>query len=77
VGRSSKIWIWTVLAAVVAAVIVTFIAIGGGDRYAAQKQHTQGPPVTTGSGSAPPHTALPAGRTSAHEPLSGNSSKVR
>ena len=76
-GRSSKVWVWTIGIAILAAVAITFLAVTDNDN-----QQTATPPgqhpgaITTGS-SEPPTPALPAGRTSSSAPKRGEQDTVR
>ena len=64
-GRRSTTWIWSIGFVMLAAIVVTFFAVGrSSDRQAAtpSDQHTSH--FTTGARDTPTHTALTTGSTS-------------
>lgn len=78
-GRSSGAWMWVIGVAIVAVLVVFFVATTG-DRQTAQGPGAdRAPPVTTGSGAErqqPPD--LPGGRgTSSAPPAGQNTETVR
>jgi hypothetical protein len=74
-GRSSRLWVWTIGAVIVLAIVGTFFA-GNSHQQSAQNRPDRAP-VTTGSGSTPPQSAEPAGRGTSKAPLTGKSTTVR
>jgi hypothetical protein len=77
-GRSSRAWTWLVAFAILAVLVVTFLATTGGEQTAKAPGSDQAPPVTTGSAVDQQAPGLPGGRgTAAAPPTSQNTQRVR
>jgi cell division protein FtsN len=72
-GRSSRLWVGTVFVVIVAALIVSFIAVSGAYHNAAQTQATHRSSVTTGAGPTPSTAAAPPSHNNSNRPLKGHS----
>ncbi len=78
-GRSSRAWAWIVGIAILAAIVVTFFAVGRSNntQQAAVPPGQHATRFTTGASNKPPHTAQPAGRQSSSAPKQGTYQTVR
>lgn len=74
-GRSGHGWRWIVGTLIALALVVTFFAVTRPGHHVAVSQHAT--PTTRGASDKPPATALPTGRTSGHEALSGQHVKIQ
>jgi hypothetical protein len=77
-GRSSKAWFWVVGIIILAAIVVTFIAI---DRNNSQshgvQQNAGNANYVAGASNKPPPVTVPAGRGTSNSPKEGNYHTVR
>jgi hypothetical protein len=79
-GRAGRGWLWVVGLVLLAAIIVTFVALTGNENNVAQNPAPDAsPPVTTGSGesSMPRQPPAPGRGNSAAPPTGQNTNTVR
>jgi hypothetical protein len=76
-GRSSRVWVWSVAAVLLAAIIVTLMATTGGEQNTVGvKPPMNAPPTTTGQRATPPQLAQPTGRTTSDLPRFGENARA-